>query len=43
MIAPAVARILADAVTGKPADPALGILDPGRFADGRLVPEPQLV
>jgi sarcosine oxidase subunit beta len=43
MIAPAVARILADAVTGEPADPALGILDPGRFADGRLVPEPQLV
>jgi sarcosine oxidase subunit beta len=43
MIAPAVARILADAVTGKPADAALGILDAARFADDRLVPEPQLV
>jgi hypothetical protein len=24
-------------------DEALGILDPDRFADGRLVPEPQVV
>ena len=24
-------------------DEALGILDPGRFAEGRLVPEPQVV
>ncbi len=43
MIAPAVARILADAVMGEPADPTLRILDPRRFADDRLVPEPQLV
>ena len=43
MIAPAVARIVADAVTGDPADEALGILDAARFAENRLVPEPQLV
>ena len=43
MIAPAVARIVADAVTGAPADETLDILDVARFADNRLVPEPQLV
>ena len=43
MIAPAVARIVADTVTGGPDDPALGILDAARFAEDRLVPEPQLV
>ena len=43
MIAPAVARILADAVTGAPADEALGILDLARFEENRPVPEPQLV
>ena len=43
MIAPAVARIVADAVTGGPDDPALAILDAARFAEDRLVPEPQLV
>ena len=42
MIAPAVARITADAVEGKH-DPALDILGIERFAAGRLVPEPQLV
>ncbi|HEY2543865.1 MAG TPA: FAD-dependent oxidoreductase [Gaiellaceae bacterium] len=42
MIAPAVARILADAVTGT-RDPILDILGIDRFAAGRLVPEPQLV
>lgn len=42
MIAPAVARVVADAVEGLE-DPVLDILDVGRFAAGRLVPEPQLV
>lgn len=43
MIAPAVARIIADAVTRAPADETLGILDAARFEENRLVPEPQLV
>jgi sarcosine oxidase subunit beta len=43
MIAPAVARILADLVLDGSSDPALAILDAGRFAENRLVPEPQLV
>jgi len=43
MIAPAVARIVADAVTGAPPDETLGILDVQRFDENRLVPEPQLV
>jgi len=43
MIAPAVARILADAVTKAPADETLGILDLARFQENRPVPEPQLV
>ena len=38
-----VARIVADAVTGEPDDPALGILDPARSGEGRRVPESQLV
>ena len=42
MIAPAVARITADAVLGE-RDPVLDILGVDRFATGRLVPEPQLV
>lgn len=42
MIAPAVARVLADAVAGTP-DPILDVLGIDRFAEGRLVPEPQLV
>ena len=42
MIAPAVARIVADAIGGK-SDEILDILGPDRFAAGRLVPEPQLV
>jgi sarcosine oxidase subunit beta len=43
MIAPAVARILADAILDDEHDEALDILDAARFAEGRLVPEPQLV
>ncbi len=43
MIAPAVARIVADAVTGAPPDETLGILDVARFEENRLVHEPQLV
>ena len=42
MLAPAVARILADAVEGR-RDPALDVLDLDRFAEGRPVPEPQVV
>jgi sarcosine oxidase, subunit beta len=43
MIAPAVARIVADAAMGMPADETLGILDAARFEENRPVPEPQLV
>jgi sarcosine oxidase subunit beta len=42
MIAPAVSRILADAIEGR-RDDALDVLDAGRFAEGRLVPEPQVI
>jgi sarcosine oxidase, subunit beta len=42
MIAPAVGRILADAVEGRH-DPILDSLDAARFADGRPVHEPQVV
>jgi sarcosine oxidase subunit beta len=42
MIAPAVGRILADAVEGRH-DPILDALDAARFADGRPVPERQIV
>lgn len=42
MIAPAVARILADALDGV-RDESLDVLGGDRFASGRLVPEPQLV
>ena len=43
MLAPAVGRIIAEAVLDGREDPALGVLDPARFAEGRLVPEPQIV
>ena len=43
MIAPAVARIVADAVLGEPPDETLAILDLARFEENRPVPEPQLV
>jgi glycine/D-amino acid oxidase-like deaminating enzyme len=43
MLAPAVARIVADAVMGEPPDPALTTLGAERFAENRLVPERQLV
>jgi sarcosine oxidase, subunit beta len=43
MLAPAVGRILAEAVLEGREDEALRVLDPGRFAEGRLVPEPQAV
>ena len=42
MIAPAVARITADAVEGR-RDEVLDVLGIDRFSAGRLVPEPQLV
>lgn len=43
MLAPAVGRIIADSVIDGRDDPALGVLDSARFAEGRLVPEPQIV
>jgi sarcosine oxidase subunit beta len=43
MVAPAVARILADAVLGLPPDETLVTLDVARFAENRPVPEPQLI
>jgi sarcosine oxidase subunit beta len=43
MLAPAVGRIIAESVIDGREDPALSVLDPGRFAEGRLVPEPQVV
>lgn len=43
MIAPAVARILADAILDGRLDETLGVLDVARFAENRSVPEPQLV
>jgi sarcosine oxidase subunit beta len=42
MIAPAVARIVADAVEGR-RDDVLDVLDAARFAEDRLVVEPQVV
>src|SRR3954447_11451229 len=43
MMAPAVARILADAILDGRLDEALTVLDPARFVEDRPVPEPQLV
>ena len=43
MLAPAVGRILAEAIVDGREDDALRVLDAGRFAENRLVPEPQVV
>jgi sarcosine oxidase, subunit beta len=43
MLAPAVGRIIAESVIEERDDPALEVLDAGRFSEGRLVPEPQVV
>jgi sarcosine oxidase subunit beta len=43
MQAPAVGRIVAESVLGTGHDPVLGVFDVGRFAEGRLVPEPSVV
>ena len=43
MLAPAVGRILAEAIVDGKEDEALRVLDAERFAEGRLVPEPQVV
>jgi sarcosine oxidase subunit beta len=43
MLAPAVGRILADAILDGREDEALHVLDAARFAENRLVPEPQIV
>jgi glycine/D-amino acid oxidase-like deaminating enzyme len=43
MLAPAVGRIIAESVLGEREDAVLSVLDAGRFDEGRLVPEPQIV
>jgi sarcosine oxidase, subunit beta len=43
MVAPAVGRIMAEAVLGQARDPLLDVLHAKRFAEGRLVPEPSVV
>ena len=43
MIAPAVARILADAILDGTRDESLAVLDSARLVENRRVPEPQLV
>jgi sarcosine oxidase, subunit beta len=43
VLAPAVGRILADAIVDRKEDEALRVLDAARFAEDRLVPEPQVV
>jgi glycine/D-amino acid oxidase-like deaminating enzyme len=43
MQAPAVGRIVAESVLGVASDPVLSVFDTGRFAEGRLVPEPSVV
>ena len=43
MLAPAIGRIIAEAIVDGREDDALRVLDAGRFAEGRLVPEPQVV
>jgi glycine/D-amino acid oxidase-like deaminating enzyme len=43
MVAPAVGRIIAEAVIDGREDPVLTVLDAKRFAEGRLVPEPAVV
>ena len=43
MLAPAVGRIIAEAIALGREDEALRLLDARRFAEGRLLPEPQVV
>ena len=43
MLAPAVGRMITESVIDGREDSALTVLDAGRFAEGRLVPEPQVV
>ena len=43
MVAPAVGRIIAEAVIDGREDPILTVLDAQRFSEGRLVPEPEVV
>lgn len=42
MMAPAIGRIVAAGVAGE-RDPVLDVLDAGRFAEGRALPEPQVI
>jgi sarcosine oxidase subunit beta len=43
MMAPAVGRLVAGAILGDPEEEPLRDLSPGRFATGRLIPEPAVV
>jgi sarcosine oxidase subunit beta len=43
MLAPAVGRVIAESIVEGQDDEVLSVLDAGRFAEGRLVPEPQIV
>jgi sarcosine oxidase subunit beta len=43
MQAPAIGRIVAESVLGAGSDPTLAVFDSDRFAEGRLVPEPNVV
>jgi sarcosine oxidase subunit beta len=43
MHAPAVGRLLAEAIVEGREDEALRLLDPARFDEGRPLPEPQVV
>jgi sarcosine oxidase subunit beta len=43
MMAPAVGRIIAEAMVDGAEDDVLAVLDARRFAEGRLVPEPQVI
>jgi glycine/D-amino acid oxidase-like deaminating enzyme len=43
MVAPAVGRIVAEAIALGREDAALSLLDARRFAEARLLPEPQVV
>ena len=43
MLAPAVGRVIAESVIEGREDGALSVLDRARFAEGRLVPEPQVI
>jgi glycine/D-amino acid oxidase-like deaminating enzyme len=43
MLAPAVGRIIAQVIALGREDEALHVLDAGRFAEARMLPEPQVL